>query len=138
MRSRSVGQTPSDVVVLGLEPLLGSEARDRGQGRLRRMRAHQAEHPGEVARGAVLEGRPVFWSEARDLERVAGDHLEVEVDARSGTANDPEDPRKVEESLAQGDLGQEEPLVVFADTHVLDVRGERPGRERLDDVGWVL
>ena len=55
------------------------------------MRPDVRERPGEVAPREVGEGRPVTVVQAGDVERVPGDHLQVEGDLRVRRPEDPLD-----------------------------------------------
>src|SRR4051794_10383101 len=87
-----VSEAPTDVLVLGPQSLLESEAGNPGQGLCGGMRPDVREGPGQVPGGEVGEGRPVAVAQAGDVERVPGDHLQVEGDLRVGRPEGPDDP----------------------------------------------
>ena len=83
----------------------------RGRGVFRAWARTKARRAGQGPAGEVGEGRPVAVGQAGDLERVAGDHLQVEADLRPGRAQDVRTiAGQVEEPVAERDLGEQEPV----------------------------
>ena len=120
-------QALTNVRILGLHLCVMRQGADPGEGSVGAVGADEAKGSGQVPAGEVGEGRPVALGRGRGpssgsrviisrLKRISG----------RAVAEDADDAGQVEDARAERDLGEQEPVRVFLDGHVLEVGRERP------------
>src|SRR5262249_14819032 len=117
-------QTLPYVVLLALELLELRKRASAAERALGRLGPHQPEHLSHPRCANAVEGRAVFRREARDFQRVARDHFQVQANLRLEAAENGDQCRQIEKSCAERDLCQQEAIRVLFDAHVLDMRRE--------------
>src|SRR5262249_17991641 len=111
---------------------------DARQRDFRRVVFDQSKRSSEMSRRKIWKSRPVRLSKARYLERVAGDHFNVKADCGTDLTQTPNDAAQIQQSAAERNLGQQEPIAVFREPHILEVSRESPRRQRLDHLHRIF
>lgn len=98
------------------------------------MIAHELQNFGQIARReravGIVEGYPVLVREDRDLQRIAGDHLQAKKHVAVAFPQRLDHLFQIENSLAEGDFGEQEALGIAFEAHVFYVAEDRQGSEQ--------
>ena len=120
-----VGDGFPNVIVLELELGFEAHAGDAGQRHLRLVLAHDVQNLGQVAAAeravGVVERHPILLGEHGNVERVAGDHFQIERDVRVLLPDGGDHGWDIEEAFTQRDFRQQEAVFIRLHSHVFDV-----------------
>ena len=129
----------SDVFVFDSKLFFTGQLTDPRQRLRPRMLADERQGTGNNFSRQVGESRPVPLRQTRHLERVAGDHLQVEADLGPGRPQDVRITRgRSRTPVPSGTSASRKPSSYSSTRHVLEVGRERPRRQRLDHLHRVF
>jgi hypothetical protein len=98
----------------------------------RRVIMHEPERPGQVKPVSVRKRHPVLIRQTRNLERVAGDHLQVEPDMWPRRMNRVNHLDQIKNSLVQRHLRKKKTFRGVLHRHILEMRCHRKWGELFD------